>query len=182
MLYYVQAIDPTLLTALGTLATQQAQGTQEATMEALTQLLNYCVMHPGACIHYHASDMILWAHSDAFYLSAPKGRPQAAGYYILSAQPPATPAANNPMPTDNEPLHVLSQIIQQVVASTAKAELGALFLNAQTTCPICTTLDEFGHPQPAPPSKQITVLPVASSITLSNRSAPKPLICISIGF
>jgi len=47
LLYYAQAVDPTLLTAHGTLATQQAQGTQ-ATMEALTQLLNYCTTHPNA--------------------------------------------------------------------------------------------------------------------------------------
>jgi len=38
-LYDAQAVDPMLLAALGTLATQQSQGTQ-AMMEALTQLLN----------------------------------------------------------------------------------------------------------------------------------------------
>jgi len=39
----------------------------------------------------------------------------------------------------------------QVVSSTAEAELGALFLNAQTIYPICTALEELGHPQPATP-------------------------------
>jgi len=63
----------TLLVALGTLATQQAQGTQ-ATMEALMQLLNYCATHPDNDIHYHTSDIVLWTHSDASYLSAPKGQ------------------------------------------------------------------------------------------------------------
>jgi len=67
LLYYEQA----LLTALDTLATQQSQGTQ-ATMEASMQLLNYCTTHPDASIHYHVSNMVLWAHSDACYLLAPK--------------------------------------------------------------------------------------------------------------
>jgi len=181
LLYYAWAVDPTLLTALGTLATQQAQSTQ-ATMEGLTQLSSYCTTHPDACIWYHATDMILWAHSDVSYLSAPKGTSQAAGYYFLSAQPPITPTANDPMPPDNVPLHVLCRIMWQVVSSMAEAELGALFLNAQSACPIRTALDELGHPQPATPSKQITVWHVASSMTQSNRNVPRPLICAFIGF
>jgi len=116
-------------------------------MEALTQLLNYCATHPDACIRYHASDMILWAHSDASYLTAPKGRSRAAGYYFLSSQPPITLTADDPVPPDNGLLHVLCQIMRQVVASAAEAKLGALFLNAQTACPIRTALDELGHPQ-----------------------------------
>jgi len=143
-------VDPTLLTTLGTLATQQSQGTQ-ATMEALTQLLNYCATHPDACIRYHASDMILWAHSDVSYLSAPKGRSRTASYYFLSSQPPVAPTAADHAPPDNGPLHVLCQIMWQVVASAAEAKLGALFLNAQMACPICTALDELGHPQLATP-------------------------------
>jgi len=37
------------------------------------------------------------------------------------------------------------------VASTAKAKLGALFLNAQTACPLCITLEELDHLQPMMP-------------------------------
>jgi len=39
----------------------------------------------------------------------------------------------------------------QVVSSATEAELGTLFLNAQTLCPIRTALDELGHPQLATP-------------------------------
>ncbi len=117
-------------------------------MEALTQLLNYCATHPDASICYHASDMVLWTHSDASYLSAPKGQSQAAGCYFLSSCPHATLMANDPMPPNNGPIHVLCQIMQQVVASAAKAKLGTLFLNAQMACPICMALDaEMGHSQ-----------------------------------
>ncbi len=49
LLYYACAVDPTMLVALSTLASQQAVGTQ-ATLHALTQLLNYCATHPDATI------------------------------------------------------------------------------------------------------------------------------------
>jgi len=150
LLYYAWAVDPTLLAALGTLATQQAQSMQ-ATMDALTQLLNYCATHPNAGIHYHASDMVLWAHSNSSYLSAPKGRLHAAGYYFLSSHQHTTPTATDPAPPDNGPVHVLCQIMHQVVASAAKAKLGALFLNVQVACPMCLALDKLGHSQPATP-------------------------------
>jgi len=52
-------VDSTLLTALGTVAMQQAHGTIK-TMEAITKLLNYCATHPNATIWYHPSNMILW--------------------------------------------------------------------------------------------------------------------------
>jgi len=84
LLYYACAVDPTMLVALGTLATQQANGTQ-ATMQALTHLLNYCASHPDAIIWFHASDMVLWTHSNASYLTTPKGRSRTAGYAFLSS-------------------------------------------------------------------------------------------------
>jgi len=148
LLYYARAIDATMLAALGTLATQQAKGTK-ATMEALTQLLNYCTTHPHAVIRYHASDMTLWTHSDASYLTAPKGRSRAAGYCFLSSQPTTPPTATDEPPPDNRPIHVLCQIMKTVMASVAEAELGALFLNAQAICPFRIALEELGHPQPA---------------------------------
>ncbi|MGL5936068.1 MAG: reverse transcriptase domain-containing protein, partial [Cetobacterium sp.] len=72
-LFYGRAVDNTMLTALGTLASAQSAGT-ERTMDALTQLLDYAATHPNAKVRYHASDMILYVHSDASYLSEPKAR------------------------------------------------------------------------------------------------------------
>jgi hypothetical protein len=37
------------------------------------------------------------------------------------------------------------------MSSAAEAEVGALFLNGQEACPIRTTLEEMGWPQPATP-------------------------------
>jgi len=49
LLYYARAIDSTMLPAINTIATQQATPTRK-TMEAVTQLLNYCATHPDASI------------------------------------------------------------------------------------------------------------------------------------
>jgi len=150
LLYYARAVDPTLLVTLNTLASQQATATQ-ATAKAIDQLLNYCTTHPDATIHFHASDMILWMHSNASYLTAPQGCSHAAGYSYLSSRPHSPPTATNPAPPDNGPVHVLCQILRHVVSSAAEAELGALFHNAQDICPIHMALDKLGHPQPATP-------------------------------
>ena len=51
LLYYGRAIDLTLLTALGTLALAQTEGTK-ATANACKQLLNYCATHLISIIKY----------------------------------------------------------------------------------------------------------------------------------
>jgi len=95
-------------------------------------------------------EMVLCMHSNTSYLSTPKGHSWATGYCFLSTCPQAPPTALEP-PPDNGPVHVLCQIMKQVVSSAAEAKLGALFLNAQAVCPIKTALDELGHLQPATP-------------------------------
>ncbi len=169
LLYYARAVDPTLLVALNTLAAQQANATQ-ATAHAIHQLLDYCAMHPDAAIRFHASDMVLWTHSDTSYLSAPQSRSRAAGYSFLSSRPTSPPTTTDPAPPDNGPVHVLCQIMRQVVASAAEAELGALFLNTQAICPIRVALEELGHPQPPTPLQ-------TDNNTASNSAAPRPLTC-----
>jgi hypothetical protein len=60
-----------MLAAIGSIATQQANAT-EATMKAITKLLNYCARHPSATVRFHASGMCLKIESDASYLSKSK--------------------------------------------------------------------------------------------------------------
>lgn len=59
-----------MLIALGTVAAAQTKGTAK-TMQAVVQVLNYTATHPDAAICFHKSDMILYVHSDASYLSEP---------------------------------------------------------------------------------------------------------------
>ena len=70
LLYYSVVVDPTMLTVIGTITTQQAKGTEKTYANTLW-LLNYAVTHPNAMIRYTASDVILHIHSDASYLSEP---------------------------------------------------------------------------------------------------------------
>ena len=55
------------------------------------------------------------------------------------------------MPTHNSPIHIVSGIMKNVMASAAEAETGASFTCGQEGCPIRTTLEELGHKQPPTP-------------------------------
>jgi Reverse transcriptase (RNA-dependent DNA polymerase) len=143
-LYYGRAVDNTMLVALGTLAAAQSQGT-ERTMEATVQLLNYAATHPDAAVRFYKSDMILYIHSDASYLSEPKARSRVGGYFYLGKQ--AEPADN---PHPNGPIHVESRIMKNVMAAASEAEIGALFHNGQEGAHIRQVLKEIGREQIEP--------------------------------
>eukprot|EP00957_Ditylum_brightwellii_P091934 6999971-Ditylum_brightwellii.AAC.1 len=66
--------------------------------------------------------MILRVYSNASYLSKPKARSRAGGYFYLGNIQPYHM---------NGPLLVLSQIMRNVMASAAEAELGTLFENVE---------------------------------------------------
>ena len=70
LLYYSIAVDPTMLTALGSIAAQQEKGTDKTYADTLW-ILNYAVTHLNATLQYTAGDMILHIHRDASYLSEP---------------------------------------------------------------------------------------------------------------
>jgi hypothetical protein len=146
LLFYARAIDSTLLTAIGELATEQSEGTT-TTMDKLAQLLNYCATNPDATVRFTASDMILAVESDASYLSVVKARSRAAGYFFLTNKPANPTDALKP----NGAVHVLCHIMRKVLSSAAEAELGALFHNGKEACPLRIALEEMGHPQPATP-------------------------------
>jgi hypothetical protein len=146
LLYYARAVDSTMLAAIGELATQQTAGTKQ-TMEALTKLLNYAASHPEATIRFIASDMLLAIESDASYLSVSKARSRAAGYFFLTNK--RTNATDQHVA--NGAVHVLCQIMREVLSSASEAELGALFHNGKEACPLRIALSEMGHPQPATP-------------------------------
>ena len=79
LLYYSIAVDPTMLTTLSSIAAQQSKGTEKTYPDALW-LLNYTATHLNAKICYMSSDMILYIHSDASYLSEPRARSRSGGH------------------------------------------------------------------------------------------------------
>ena len=95
--------------------------------------------------------MVLHLHSDASYLSEPGACSRVGGHYLLSnnsTDPPKPPLTEPPL---NGPIHTVSKILHNVMASAAEAEIGATFQNVQEAMPIRTTLQEIGHPQPPTP-------------------------------
>jgi hypothetical protein len=71
LLYHARVVDPTILTALSAIATEQAKPRQE-TMKKVKQLSDYCATQEDAMITYNASKMILAVHSDAGYANEKK--------------------------------------------------------------------------------------------------------------
>jgi hypothetical protein len=137
-----------MLVALGSLAAAQSEGTL-ATAKASVHLLNYAASHPDASILFHASNMCLHIHSDASYLSESKARSRAGGIFFLSSIPSTVNPA--PSPALNGPIHIVSSILRNIMASATEAEVGACFHNAQDAISIRTTLEELGWPQPTTP-------------------------------
>jgi hypothetical protein len=86
LLYYSLAINPKMLVALGTIAAEQRKAT-ENTAEAVVKLLKYAATHPNATICYHTSNMILYTHSAASYLSVPKARSRAGSHFPIRLCP-----------------------------------------------------------------------------------------------
>jgi hypothetical protein len=142
-LYYSRAVDPTMNTALSSLASQQAKGTEQTARDAV-KFLNYCATHPDAKLRYHASDMILKIHSDASYLSESKARSRSAGHFYMGNK-------DNDDDTTNGSILATTQIMKSVLSSASEAEIGALFDNTKRATILRTTLEEMGHPQPATP-------------------------------
>jgi hypothetical protein len=145
ILYYGQAVNMTVLMVLSTIAVDQTKVTKR-TMERCMQLLDYLAHNADTKVHFHASDMILIIHSDASYLSEAKARSRACGHFFIGWMP----KNGDPIQLNGE-FQVSMTIMQFVVASTAEAELGALYHNCQTGIIFQLTLAEVGHPQPQTP-------------------------------
>jgi hypothetical protein len=126
ILYYAGAVNMIVLMALSTIAVNQTKATKRK-MEQCTQLLDYLAHNADAKVRFHALDMILNIHSNRSYLSEAKTRSRACGHFFMGWMP------KNGDPIQlNGAFHVSMTIMQFVVASAAKAELGALYHNCQT--------------------------------------------------
>jgi hypothetical protein len=80
LLYYARAVDPTLIMPINVLASEQSRATSD-TADKVTKLLNYCNTHLETKKRYHASDMMLHIHSDAYYLSEKETNSRAGGVF-----------------------------------------------------------------------------------------------------
>ncbi len=112
-------------------------------MTKTKQLVDYLATHPDATVWFHASDMVLNIHSDALYLSEANAHSQACRHFFMGWRADPT----KPIKL-NGAFFTLCAILRFIIASTAEAELGALFLNCKQAKKFRLTLEEMGHPQP----------------------------------
>jgi hypothetical protein len=143
VLYYARVVDPTVLMPLNDIATEQTKAT-EKTQASTNKLLDYLATHPDAIIRYHASDMILYIHSDVSYLSVSNVCSRLSGLLFCGDKSPHE---------DNLNVSILNvaSVIKNVVPSVAESEVEACFQNAQSGAPLRVTLTELGHIQPPTP-------------------------------
>jgi hypothetical protein len=144
-LFYRKAVNNTMLEALETLATAQIRSSPAPwIMQQLTQM-----PRSGST----KSDMILFVHSDASYLtvSEPKTRSRVGGYFYLGNQNEAPLIS-----TLNGPIYIASRVMKHAMAAASEAEIGALFHNGQEAAHnIRTALKEIGREQ-TEPTRMIT--------------------------
>ena len=103
LLYYVMAVDPTMITSLGSISAQQANPTKQ-TMQKIKQILAYAASHPDAVLAYQANEMVLAGHSDASYLSKTNSRIRAGGHFFMSE--------NTAFPPHNGAVFAIAKIIK----------------------------------------------------------------------
>lgn len=126
--YYARVVDPTMMVALGELASMQTLGTAtEQVAKNMVWFLNYTSMYPNAMLLYRASNMVLHVDSNASYLLIVKAQSSVNGHFYLCNQTtnPNLPPSQSLAP--NGPAHTVCGILQNVIALTAKAKVGALF-------------------------------------------------------
>ena len=86
--------------------------------------------------------MLLRLHSDTSYLSEPKARSRAGGYFYMGTNDPTF---------INGPILTPTGVIKVVVSSAAEAETAGLFTNMKEAAILRTTLQEMGYHQPPTP-------------------------------
>jgi hypothetical protein len=141
-LYYGRVVNSTMLTALSSNTSAQAEPTEE-TMANVKLFLDYAATHQDAVLTYRASNMVLVVHSNALYLSKPKACSRAGGHFFMSSD--TKDLANNGAVLN------IAQLIKAVMSLAAEAELGTLYINAHKAVPMHNVLQEMGHPQPPTP-------------------------------
>ena len=139
VLWYARGVDGTMLKAVNSVGSAQAQPTENVKAAAI-QLLHYGHTYPDASITYYASDMILSIDADASYLGETGARSRAACTFKFVTK-------DNPDYV-NGLIECISTIIPTVVTCAAEAEYAGLFIAGQTGLQYRYTLSDMKCPQP----------------------------------
>ena len=164
LLYHTRALNCPALDSLSKIGTTQCNPT-ENTLDTTTRLLKYCTTYPNPSRRFVASDMILCVFSDVSYLSVSKCQSRCTDYFYLSSGMPTdsvnstfNPSITNKLTPNNDPslpwngaVHIICQILSNVISSATEAEIATVFANFKECRVIRQALVEMRHPQPATP-------------------------------
>ena len=113
-----RAFNNKILVALSAIGEQQSAATEE-TADTIEQLLDYVATYSDNGILFLKSDIILEAHAEAGFIKESKSRSRAGAHIFLSE--------NEPKPKLNVPVLTIAQIVINLMASAAEAEMAALY-------------------------------------------------------
>ena len=139
MLYYVRAIDTTLLPAQNSITAKQAHPTT-ITKQQCNCILDYLHTYPDVYGWYHLSDIQFSIDSDAAYLVDLDTKSRIVGYFQLNTGQKDTTFLNGA-------LHIECKTLCHVIESLAEAKTAWVFHNCQAPIPIQYMLHELGHKQ-----------------------------------
>ena len=140
---FSRAVNPTMLTALRLITTEQTQGTQ-TTKEKAEHFLNYVAMHPNTSFKFYKSDMILKIHSNTSYLSEQQGRSRTGRHIYLGNRDDTTNPPNGPI------LNTMG-ILANVMSAASESEVAPLITNMKEGVIQRIALEEMQWPQPPTP-------------------------------
>ena len=138
LLWYARGVDGTMLKAVNSIASAQANPTEDVKAAAI-YVLHYAHTYPNASITYYASDMILAIDSDASYLGETGSRSRAACTFKF--------VTRNDPDYANGLIECVSTIIPTIVTCAVEAEYAALFIAGQTGLAYRYTLSDLNCPQ-----------------------------------
>jgi hypothetical protein len=141
-LYYARAVDPTMLTTINTIASEQAT-TTEAVRAHAVHLPQYAAVHRDHVVTFKKSKMHVIIQAGASYLSRSQARSVAG--VITHVGDADNPTVRNGM------IHATSSIIDVIVAFAGEAEYGAAFIAAQQGVWIRNITIAMSHAQPSIP-------------------------------
>ena len=128
-----------MITEVGSIAKHLYTSQWDNINNHINHFLDYAATHPDAKVTYHKSDMHLWIHTDAYYLTETKSRSCAGGYHYLSNKTKLPIQSDDPPPKHNHPLLVLSTVIDAVISSTQDSETCGGYINSKESLPILQT-------------------------------------------
>ena len=97
-------------------------------------------MYPNAIVHYHAIKMQLIVYSNTRYNNTSNNKSRASDHFSLRHN-------LSDLTKLNVVFLAVVKVIKHVMTSSTKAELLALYMNAQKAVSIYNTLYKLGHPQ-----------------------------------